>query len=112
MNTVVKVLLAVFLTICVLVHVYGLIYHPFPESDLSHIIHILSYSLCLFTFLRPVKYRLLLYCMGAIYPFIYHANCFFTPLIELHKFNSICMLVIIVLPLAGWLVYKQSRSVL
>jgi hypothetical protein len=109
MLTVVKILLATFLSICVGVHIYGLIYHPFPESDLSHVIHILSYSLCLFTFLRPIKFRLLLYCIGAVYPFFYHARCFFMPLIELHKFNVICLEVIIVLPLAGLLILKQNR---
>lgn len=112
MNAIVKILLATFLSVGVVVHIYGLFYHPFPESDLSHIIHILSYSLCLFTFLRPVEFRIWLYVIGAAYPFFYHARCFFVPLIELHKFNYICLEVIIVLPLAAWFILKQNRPAL
>ena len=112
MNTIARILLGTFLAIGVGVHIYGLFYHLYNESDLSHVIHIISYSLCLFAFLRPVKFRLLLYCIGAVYPFFYHANCFFTPLIELHKFNSICLQVIIVLPLAAWFIQKQNRPAL
>ena len=108
MNTILKILLGTFLAICAGVHVYGLFLHPFPESDLSHIAHVISYSLCLFTFLRPMKFRLLFFCTGAVYPFIYHAKCFFIPLIELHKFNLICLEVIIVLPLAGLFILKQN----
>jgi hypothetical protein len=110
-NLAAKILIATFLIICVAVHVYGLFSHSFPESDLSHVVHIISYSLCLFTFLRPVKFRLPLYVLGAVYPFLYHANCFFTPLIQQQKFNAVCLLVIVILPLAAWWVAKQNRPV-
>ncbi len=112
MMMIVKILLGTFLAICVGVHIYGLFYHSFNEPDWSHIVHIISYSLCLFTFLRPIKFRIWLYLLGAVYPFFYHARCFFVPLIELHKFNHICLEVIIVLPLAAWFILKQNRPAL
>ena len=112
MSIIAKILLGTFLAIGVAAHLYGLLYHAFSEPDWSHVVHIISYSLCLFTFLRPIKFRLLLYCIGAVYPFLYHANCFFVPLVKLHKFNSICFQVIIVLPLAGLFILKQNRPAL
>lgn len=108
---VIRVLVALFLSICVAVHVYGLITRFNNESIPSHIIHLLSYSLCLFTFLRPVKYRLALYLLGTVYPVWYHAACFFTQLSQLHKFNSICFQVIVILPLAALLLWQgQTRQ--
>ena len=110
MNTIAKILIATFLAICVGVHIYGLYYRLYNEPEWSHFVHILSYSLCLYTFLRPVELRLPLYFTGTIYPFFYHASCFFLGLIEMHKFNYICFEVIIVLPLAGLLlILKQNR---
>ena len=107
---IIRGLIALFLTIAVIVHVVGLFMKLSDESILSHIVHIISYSLCLFTFLRPVKFRLLLYAIGAVYPFCFHANCFFTHLIQQHHFNSICFEVIVVLPLAALLMFTQKEN--
>ena len=105
-----RVLIALFLTIAVTVHVVGLFMKVSDESILSHIVHIIGYSLCLFTFLRQIKFRLLLFGVGAVYPFYYHANCFFTHLIQQHHFNYICFEVIIVLPLAALLIFTQKEN--
>ena len=107
---IIRGLIALFLTIAVTVHVVGLFMHVSDECILSHIIHIISYSICLFTFLRPVKFRLLLFGVGAVYPFYYHANCFFTHFFQQHYFNSICFEVIVVLPLAALLLFTQKEN--
>ena len=107
---IIKILIAVFLGIAIGVHVYGFFGHISDEGPLSHTIHLISYSLCLFAFLRPVNFRLPLYCIGAIYPVAYHANCFFTQLFQLHKFNSICFEVIVILPLAAVLIFAESKK--
>jgi hypothetical protein len=107
---VIKALIAVFLVIAVAVHIIGFFAPVSEEGYLSHTIHLLSYSLCLFTFLKPVKFRLWLYGLGAIYPVAYHANCFFTQLIQLHKFNAICFEVIVILPLAALLIWQWEKE--
>lgn len=108
-NTGFKVLFSLFLVICIAVHIYGLLTRFSDESIPSHIVHILSYSLCLFAFLYPVKYRLIIYLFGAVYPVAYHANCFFTQLIYQGKFNSICFMVIFILPLTAIILLKNEK---
>ncbi|HLP50896.1 MAG TPA: hypothetical protein VK154_08425 [Chitinophagales bacterium] len=103
----VAVLFSLFFIPAIGVHVYGLFVPITQESTASHIIHILSYSVCLITFLRPISYRLLLYSLAAIYPFMFHANCFFIPLLQQNKFNAVCLLVIVMLPLGGLWIYKS-----
>lgn len=107
---VIKVLIGLFLAIAAMVHILGLFTPVSDEGPVSHIIHIISYSLCLFTFLRPVKYRLWLYVTGMVYPFMFHTNCFFTPLIQQQKFNTICLLVIVILPLAALMVWQWEKN--
>lgn len=104
-----KVLFSLFLVICIAVHVYGLLTRFNDESVLSHIVHTLSYSVCLFTFLYPVKYRLILYFFGAVYPVAYHAKCFLSQIVYQSKFNSICFLVIFILPLAAVVIWKNVK---
>lgn len=108
-QTVVKVLIALFLAIAVGVHIAGLFMHVSDESILSHIVHLLSYSVCLFTFLRSVKFRLFIYLLATVYPVLYHARCFFTQLLELQKFNSICFEVIVILPLAALIIWQNEK---
>jgi hypothetical protein len=110
MKTTINILISLFLAICIAVHIYGLFYHPFPESDLSHIAHLTSYSLCLYTLLTRVKYRLLFYGIGSLYPFIYHLNCFYTQWVELHKFHPICFQVVAILPVGAFWVFIQSKK--
>lgn len=107
---VIQILISIFLVIAAAVHVVGFFIPVSTESYLSHTIHLLSYCLCLFTFLRPVKFRIALYLMGAVYPVAYHAHCFFSQLINLHLFNSICFQVIVILPLAAVLIYKENTG--
>lgn len=108
-QTVVKVLISLFLLIAACVHIAGLFMHVSEEGILSHIVHLLSYSACLFTFLRPVKFRLIIYLLAAVYPVFYHARCFFTQLFELYKFNSICFEVIVLLPLAAVIIRQNEK---
>jgi hypothetical protein len=112
MKFVAKVLLTVFLVICVGVHVYGLLTHFNNETDLSHIIHLLSYSVCLFTFLKRVKFRLWLYLAGLVYPFAYHALCLGKAYSELHTVNYVCLLVVVLLPaMAYWIWLDESTTI-
>jgi hypothetical protein len=107
---IIKVLTALFLAVAVAVHVAGIFYPKFPEPLWSHIVHIFSYSLCLFTFLKHVKYRLVLYAAAAIYPVLFHANCFFTQLFTLHHFSAICFLVIVILPAAAVFIFQEIKN--
>jgi hypothetical protein len=108
MNTVLKYLFAAFLLIAALVHVYGLIYHNTNESNSSHIVHLLSYTIALLTVLRPKKYHFAVYVAAAIYPFYYHIGCALQTYNEIGKLNPICILVVILMPLIGAWVLKMA----
>jgi len=105
-----KFLFALFLAICVGVHLYGLGAHFTDESNASHIIHIASYALCLFALLKRVDFRLAIYFVGSLYPFFYHANCAWNTFYLQHTLNGICLLVVVLLPLIGVFIGKQNRS--
>ena len=108
---VIRILIALFLSVAVVVHLVGTFFPgKLPEPLWSHVVHIISYGLCLFTFLRPVKHRVFLFLLGAVYPFMYHANCFFTQLVNSGKFNHICFEVIVILPLAALLIWRNEKS--
>ena len=107
---IIRILISLFLIIAITVHVVGL-FSPISDEPLwSHVVHLISYSLCLFTFLREQRFRLLLYFMATIYPVAYHAHCFATQLLEFDKFNAICLLVIVVLPLAALLIFIENKK--
>lgn len=101
-------LLSAFLLVCAAIHVYGLFVHITNEGTLSHIIHTLSYLLCFVAVLFLHKKSRLAYAVGAIYPFIYHLNCATQSAIYEHKFNTICWLVTVVLPLGGWWLIRST----
>jgi len=109
-QTGIKILISLFLLIAVGVHIAGLFMHVSDETILSHIVHLLSYAICLCAFMRPVKFQLSLYLIASVYPVFYHARCFFTQLSELHKFNSICFEVIVILPLAALLIFTENKK--
>jgi hypothetical protein len=110
MNTFLKVLFALFLAICIGVHVYGLVTRFSGESNASHVTHLVSYSLCLFVLLANRNTRFKIYLIGALYPFFYHANCAWNTFQTHHTLNGICLLVVVLLPLIGWFIAKQNRS--
>src|ERR1700722_1316092 len=94
-----NILFTIFLIICIAVHVVGLATHYSNEPVYSHIIHLVSYCICLLALLRPIPYRTLIYCLAAIYPFCYHANCAWVSYTLHDKFNGICILVVVEMPL-------------
>lgn len=98
---IIRVLFVIFFIICIAVHVYGLFTHFNHETNTSHIIHLLSYCLCLFTFFRNFRYGLLLYIVASCYPFAYHAHCAWTSYSVYSKLNGICLLVVLMMPLGG-----------
>jgi hypothetical protein len=103
-----KYLFAVFLVICVGVHVYGLFAPITHEGTASHLVHIASYSLCLLTFLVPVPGRPFVYLLAAVYPFAFHAHCAWVSLHDNGSLNGICILVVCALPMgAAWL-FRQK----
>lgn len=110
MNTFLKVFFALFLVVCIGVHVYGLFVPFTTESTASHITHLLSYSLCLFALLTKFNIRLAVYFVGALYPFYYHANCAWNTFQAQHTLNIVCWLVVILLPLIGGFIAKENRS--
>ncbi|MDB5283255.1 MAG: hypothetical protein JWO06_2330 [Bacteroidota bacterium] len=104
-----KILFTIFLVICISVHVYGLIAPFSTEPVWSHIVHTISYCACLFTLLVSVKYRLGIYIVGACYPFIYHANCAWHSYADLGKLNPICLLVVVMMPLAAVFIWNMEK---
>jgi hypothetical protein len=110
MHLVVKILFGSFFAFCIGIHVYGLIIPFYTETVLSHVIHILSYTLCLYTVLKNVNHRLLLFILGAVYPFLFHASCAWNTFSTHHTLNTVCLLVVFLLPLAGiWLWFLVAR---
>jgi len=75
MTKIEKFLFSLFLTICVVVHIAGLIKPYTAEPIWSHLLHILSYMLCLGVLLFNCKNAKISFLIGAIYPFYYHLNC-------------------------------------
>ncbi len=91
-----------FLAIGVGVHIYGLFSRFNDETVLSHIVHTISYALCLFAVLYSQKGNRLkyLYILGAVYPFYYHARCFFLQLSGTADVTIVvCLLVAVAMPL-------------
>lgn len=100
MTKVEKFLFSLFLTVCVVVHIVGLIQPYTAEPSWSHVIHIVSYTSCLLALLVDFKHRTWVYVIGLLYPFYYHSVC-------LSQFADamsivICGLVVVLLPLMWW----------
>ncbi len=92
-----------FLVICVAVHVYGLASPISDESVSSHIVHSISYLLCLWAVLHPSwRYALFCYIPGMLYPVAYHALCAYRTFAEHGEANFICLLVVFLLPVGAW----------
>jgi hypothetical protein len=106
---IINILFTLFLIICIAVHVVGLATHYSDEPIYSHIIHLVSYCICVFVLLRPVQYRTLIYCLAAIYPFCYHAHCAWVHYAVQGKFHAVCILVIIEMPLIALWIWKQKE---
>lgn len=105
-----KILMATFLVVCVGVHVQGII-SPFTSEPLwSHIVHIISYTLCLIAIIRPFSRAWVAYTIGAIYPFMYHARCVWMTYDIHHWLSPVCTLVIVLLPAGCWLVWPKGPS--
>lgn len=108
-----KVLIALYLTVCVGVHVYGAV-HPFSAEPLwSHLVHTFSYALCLLAFLYQVPFRMGIYLLGMLYPFFYHAQCLWVQYSVHQVFSGICFSVVTILPVAGlmvWFIYRPKAS--
>lgn len=105
-----KILMTIFLLICVGVHVRGVLV-PFSSEPLgSHIIHIISYTLCLVSILRQFSWAWVAYTFGAIYPFFYHARCTWMEYSIHERFSPVCIFVIILLPAGIGLVWPKSMA--
>ncbi|MBS1623523.1 MAG: hypothetical protein JSS76_06410 [Bacteroidetes bacterium] len=97
-----------FLLICLAVHIAGLA-RPFSTEPLwSHIVHLISYSACLYCIVRRPGVGWVIYTLGAIYPFIYHARCTWSQYTVYHHYAAICILVVILLPAGIWLVRPRQ----
>lgn len=100
----------VFLTICLGVHVVGLI-RPFSSEPVwSHIAHLLSYALCMYCVVRPPRAAWLFYTIGAIYPFVYHARCAWSQYMAYGQPAAICILVVVLMPAGWWLVRTGQKA--
>ena len=104
----INILFGLFLLICIGVHITGLVTHYSDEPVYSHIIHLVSYCMCLYALLRAIPMRTLIYGLAAVYPFLYHANCAWMSYSLHDKLNPICILVVVLMPLIGVWIWKQS----
>jgi cytochrome bd-type quinol oxidase subunit 2 len=105
----VNILFTLFLLICIGVHVVGLTTHFSDEPVYSHIIHLISYCLCLYALLRQVPYRHFIYLFAAVYPFLYHGRCAWNSYSLHGKLNAVCILVVVLMPLIGAWIWGQSN---
>lgn len=108
-KSILNILFGLFLVICIGVHVYGLA-SPFSDEPVaSHIVHLVSYCLCLFALLKAFKYSAVLYALAAIYPFCYHLHCAIMDF-NLHgRLNPICILVVVLMPVIGWWILQREK---
>lgn len=100
-----KVVVSIFFAIAVAVHVVGLIQPYTTEPTWSHWLHIVCYWLCLLSIWQKGKLFLLIHSVASIYPFFYHANCFYESVAK-GTFSIICLLVMMMMPLSIYLTYK------
>jgi len=106
-----KIWLVLFFIICLGVHIYGLYSHFNNESNTSHLVHLLSYTLCLLAAVVKLRNRPLVYLLTAFYPFAYHAHCAWVSLIDFQKLNGICIYVAIMMPLGLlWVVSDSNKK--
>lgn len=109
LQSILKILLATFLAICVAVHIIGFFYPVSNEPMWSHALHVAGYGLCLFTLLKPVMHGIFLYLLGMLYPFFFHARCAWQSYNSGHL-SAICILVVIMLPLIGYRVWLHGKE--
>ena len=107
---VITVLFSTFFVIFIGVHVVGLTTRFSDEPVYSHIIHTICYGICLYTIIRPIKHRTLLYSIAAVYPFLYHLNCAWTHYTLQGKISPICSLVVVLMPLGTMWLWNQSNA--
>ncbi|MBX7181663.1 MAG: hypothetical protein K1X82_06090 [Bacteroidia bacterium] len=98
-----------FLGIAFVVHIYVPMAQPSNESNLSHIIHLLSYGSCGLAFISNYSIKKWMYGIGAIYPFIYHLNCAIHQWQDFGKFSPVCWLVVVMMP-AGLVVLLKLEQ--
>ena len=103
-----KILMSVFLVICIGVHVVGVVSPLTGEPLWSHIVHMISYAICLVSVLRPFSWRWVAYTIGAVYPFMYHARCAWTQFAIFGRYSAVCILVVVLLPTGIWLVWPKG----
>ena len=102
-----RILLIIFLLICIGVHVTGLL-SPFSDEPVwSHIVHLVSYIVCLLCMIRQTSFAWLAYTIGAIYPFIYHARCAWQQYEVYHRYSAICVFVVVMMPIGLALLWRK-----
>jgi hypothetical protein len=105
LHQVLKFLAATFFAIAIAVHIYGLLFPYSSESIVSHLAHILSYSVCLFTVSKRVKRAHFIYFIAAMYPIYYHAGCARS---ADGSFNAICVFVVLFMTaITFWMFYNH-----
>jgi hypothetical protein len=103
-----NILFTLFLIICIAWHVVALAMHLENDPVYVHLVFLVCYGICLLALLRPIKYRTIIYCLAAIYPFYYHAHCAWVSYTVHDKFNTICILVVVEMPLIALWIWKQK----
>jgi hypothetical protein len=102
--------LILFLGIAFFVHIYVPMAQPSNESNLSHLIHLISYGACGLAFISNYWFKKWMYAVGMIYPFFYHLNCAITQWNKLGKFSVVCWLVVVMMPLGLGVLLKVNQK--
>ena len=108
---VLKIVMILFLLICIGVHLKGILSPFSDEPTWSHIVHLVSYSICLISIARPFPMAMMTYTFGAIYPFIYHARCVWTQHELYQRWSPICILVVVLMPVGMIVAAGRKKKV-
>jgi hypothetical protein len=107
LNNTFKILALVFFAIAVAVHIYGLFYPITSETTASHIAHILSYSVCLYSVFTQFKHSQFIYLVAALYPIYFHAGC---ARAADGNFNAVCVFVVVYMSIVSvWMFYTNRK---
>lgn len=101
--------LRVFFVIGVSVHIVGLIKPFSAEPVWSHIVHIVSYSICLAAVWLKGNLSRWMYLAGALYPFYYHMQCAVQQALQ-QQINTICIITCVVLLGGLLLLWQHPKS--
>ncbi len=98
MKLIIRILLSVFFAIAIGVHIYYVL-EPDTQPFWWHCIYYITYGTCWWMILSKNKYRILIYSVMMVFPFITHLYYAYKHIPAFDSMFWICLLVCIMLPL-------------